>query len=457
MTELKRPQTMRSFVSGAAIIGLLFCAASLQLNIPAGARSGIDATLARNYFREAQTLSDHDAGKLWGVRLYGPILFADRETRMIIANQADAEGKLTSTDGVFTGKAADDLNFANTATTWAGVKWTMIIWPLPEDRRERLQLIAHELFHRVQKDIGLEANNPTNRHLETRDGRTWLRLEWRALARALQESGATQRLHIDDALYFRRHRQALFSATSAEELALETNEGLAEYTGARLSARSDAELRTRAGYALQQALLRPSFARSFAYLSGPAYGSLLDTFAPNWRRGRRAGDDLGAVLARALKLKLQKPQAEEAAVRARRYDGDEVIAQESRREREREERAAEYRTRLIDGPLVIFPVSDRFSYSFNPNNVFPLDDRAVVYPTIRVSDSWGVLEVSRGALLLREDGRVTRLQVSAPADPQARPLSGEGWTLALAPGWTLVPGPRAGDFALRSPSASTTR
>jgi hypothetical protein len=441
----------------AAIIGLLFCAAVLQPNAQAIAPSGIDAILAREYFREAETLGDQDGGRLWGVRLNGPMIFADRETRMIVANQADAEGKLTSADGVFTGKAPDDLNFSNTAMTWAGVKWTMVVWPLPEDRRGRLQLMAHELFHRVQKDIGLEADNPTNRHLDTRDGRTWLRLEWRALARALQESGTKQRLHIDDALYFRRHRQALFPQTSREELALETNEGLAEYTGARLSARSDAELRARAGYALQQALLRPSFARSFAYLSGPAYGALLDARAPNWRRGRRAGDDLGALLGRALNLKPQKPQAEEAAARARRYDGDEVIAQESRREREREERAAEYRARLIDGPLVVFPISDRFSYSFNPNNVFPLDDRAVVYPTIRASDSWGILEVSRGALLLREDGRVTRLQVSAPADSQARPLSGEGWTLSLTPGWTLVSGPRGGDFTLRSPSEPTTR
>src|SRR5215213_6955076 len=103
MTELKRHQTMRNFVCGAAIIGLLFCAASLQLNARAGAQPGIDATLAREYFREAQTLGEHDGGRLWGVRLNGPMIFADRETRMIVANQADAEGKLTSADGVFTG------------------------------------------------------------------------------------------------------------------------------------------------------------------------------------------------------------------------------------------------------------------------------------------------------------------------------------------------------------------
>jgi hypothetical protein len=204
--------------------------------------------------------------------------------------------------------------------------------------------------------------------------------------------------------------------------------------------------------------MRPSFARSFAYISGPAYGALLDTFAPQWRRGRQAGDDFGALLARALGFKAQNPEAEGAIARARRYDGDEVIAQESRREREREERAAGYRARLIDGPVLVFSNSDRFNYSYNPNNVFPLDDRAVVYPTLRVSDRWGVLEVSRGALLWRDDGGlVTGLQVSAPADPQARPLSGDGWTLALAPGWTLVPGLRPGDFALRPPSEPTTR
>jgi hypothetical protein len=43
------------------------------------------------------------------------------------------------------------------------------------------------------------------------------------------------------------------------------------------------------------------------------------------------------------------------------------------------------------------------------------------------------------------------LRVSAPASvaPGARSLSGDGWTLELAPGWQVVPAPgRAGSYVV---------
>ena len=45
--------------------------------------------------------------------------------------------------------------------------------------------MLHELFHRIQPDLGLMTISGNNAHLDTVEGRVWLRLEWRALARAL--------------------------------------------------------------------------------------------------------------------------------------------------------------------------------------------------------------------------------------------------------------------------------
>jgi hypothetical protein len=56
--------------------------------------SSIDPALARGYFDEAKALSAKDAGRLWGVELYGPMLFADPVSRAVVANQPDAEGRL---------------------------------------------------------------------------------------------------------------------------------------------------------------------------------------------------------------------------------------------------------------------------------------------------------------------------------------------------------------------------
>ena len=64
----------------------------------------IDTTLAGAYFKQAEALSQQDAGRLWGVPLYGPFFFVDAATQQIVANQADKEGKLTRQGDVWVGK-----------------------------------------------------------------------------------------------------------------------------------------------------------------------------------------------------------------------------------------------------------------------------------------------------------------------------------------------------------------
>ena len=51
----------------------------------------IDIEKAKKLFALTKKLSDVDGGKLWGVRLYGPILFVDPQTRMIVTNTKDKQ------------------------------------------------------------------------------------------------------------------------------------------------------------------------------------------------------------------------------------------------------------------------------------------------------------------------------------------------------------------------------
>ncbi|HEU4538924.1 MAG TPA: hypothetical protein VFS00_32615, partial [Polyangiaceae bacterium] len=69
------------------------------------------------------------------------------------------------------------------------------------------------------------------------------------------------------------------------------------------------------------------------------------------------------------------------------------------------------------------------------------------FPTLRVTDAWGELAVTEGGALI--DKAWSKVVVSAPDDPAARPLQGKGWTVRLNPGWTLGPGTRPGDHVLR--------
>lgn len=195
-------QCLRLLVS----LALLAVVPPLQNLVPAQS-SPIDIALASQYFQEARTLCSRDNGKLWGVSLCAPILFVDRKTRTIVANQADREGVLIKDGNVFVGKLPAKVNIANTAIEWAGVKWTMIIFPLPEDKYRRANLMAHEMWHRIQDEIGFPSSGAANNHLDSRDGRVWLQLEWRALASALSSRGRQRRQAIADALLFRAYRK----------------------------------------------------------------------------------------------------------------------------------------------------------------------------------------------------------------------------------------------------------
>jgi hypothetical protein len=139
----------------------------------------------------------------------------------------------------------------------------------------------------------------------------------------------------------------------------------------------------------------------------------------------------------------------EVSGRARVYGGEELSAAERRREVERRQLVANYRARLVEGPVLSIPLRS-MRMSFDPGNLVPLGGLGTVYPNIRVVDVWGVLTVARGGALLNQT--FSAVNVPAPADASRRPLRGDGWTLELNDGWSVAPGARAGDFVLKQSS-----
>ncbi len=415
--------------------------------ICASAEAQIDLWLAHRYFEQLKQTSDADAGRTWGTPLCGAIFFVDPSTREVVADRADAQGVLKLKDGVWTGALPNELNPANTAIDWLGVRWTMVQWPVNDFRQARERLLLHECFHRIQEGLGLPGRDAVNNHLDTADGRIWLELEWRALERALRQPGPARKHAIADALLFRAYRRSLFLEAAANENHLEINEGLAEYTGVKLSSETSEELVFRADRALRDDASNASFARSFAYTSGPAYGALLDLSGMEWRKQIASTGDLGRLLERSYGVKEVKPDHQAALAAASRYEGEEVIAQETRRGEQRQKQIAAARRKFVESPTLILPLSKDVRYSFNPNNVMAVDSLNTIYPTLRLVDTWGILEVSDGAWLTRNDsGALIRARVAAPQSSSAQPIKGEGWSLKLNDGWEMVAGERPGDL-----------
>ena len=425
------------------VVALLAILPSFQ-NRALAQSSPIDTTLASQYFQEAQAVCNRDNGRLWGVSLCAPMLFVDRKTRTVVANQADKEGILTKDGNVFVGQLPAKVNIANTATEWAGVKWTMVIFPLPEDKIRRANLMAHEMWHRVQNDIGFPSSGAANNHLDSRDGRMWLQLEWRALAAALMSRGKQRHQAIADALLFRAYRRAVFPQAASEEREMEMHEGLAEYTGVRLSGSPNLNQYV-VDKDLKEAAQKQTFVRSFAYASGPAYGILLDETKTNWRKNLKKEDDLGSLLQKRVSIKLPQNIEQAAELRAKNYDSDKLRAFETERENNRQKLLAEYRAKLVDGAVLELPIL-KMSMQMNPGTLVPLEPIGTVYPDIRIVDAWGILTVTKGALIKSD---FSKIYVSAPSSLSAPSIQGDGWTLELNAGWTVAAGERKGDYVVK--------
>jgi hypothetical protein len=405
--------------------------AYVVIGYPPPAVAQVDQQRAQEFFKEAQALCERDGGRLWGVSLCAPMVIADRRTQTFATSQPAPEGDRPRV-----------LGFVNAPIQWGGATWGAYMWDDVANKtpRDRKELFLHELFHGVQPQLGVMAPARATEHLDAMDGRYWLRLEWRALARALRESGEQRNLAVREALAFRQARRMLYPASVEDERGQEITEGLAAYTGTVLAAQSAADAIVRAVDLLAGAettALEASFVSTFAYVSGPAYGLLLDASSPGWTRRVRGTDDLGTLVMRALAVQ----PATDATASAARYGGAEIRASEEKREQEGQERLAELRRRFVDGPVLVIPGGGTASDSRGAVVIPGVG--TVYFHAFRSSGDWGTLEAEKG-VLVASDGRIRR--VPAPAQRDDGTFAGDGWTFKAAPGWVVREGARRGDY-----------
>ena len=431
----------------------LLCAlASLMPPLTAPAQQ-IDTATALSALRDARTICEADRGQLWKRSLCGPIALVDRQTRLTIANDTVPGRRFVQLGDAYILTLPANQFVANTSFSWAGRIWTMVVLPLPKDRYSRVGLVMHESFHREQQELGLRQDDALNNHLDMRQGRTWLRLEYRALSRALDglPDATLVRHHVESALIFRAQRRAVYPGSDSLESTLEIQEGLPEYTGQRLAMQLTGAGPARvAQYVREYEANTPTFVRAFAYGTGPALGILLDHFSPSWREAVRTRRDLGALLGQSIGFKAPPPRILEssARARAREYGWEEVDRAESARESQRAPAMREYRARLQDGPTITLTQSrDSLSWSFDPTELIGFDLSSAIYPSGTFSATWGKLTVERGGVLVANDFSSIRIGTPAADIARQRTINGDGWTLVLNPGWALKPdASRPGSF-----------
>lgn len=395
-----------------------------------------EITKYENIFKDLKNYLTKENGKLWNHQLYGSLLFVNQDDRTIIANEKDTKGILTKNGEIYTGILPNEINIANTAFDWNGKRWTMVMLPLPKDYNERLNLLTHELFHRIQPEIGF-ANlyQKSCSHLDNIDGRIYLKLELEALKKALTTNNENQQKeHIKNALLFRAYRHQIFPNAKENENLLELNEGLAEYTGTTLSDRNDKDLKTHYIQAIEKLYENPTFVSSFAYRTIPVYGYYMKQNDETWNLKISEKINLTNYISDFFNISIPVNLKDSVFQNRDGYNYTQINYFETERDKKQKELMTILDNKFQENPILVIPFQN-MNISYNPSNLIPYRDLGTVYPNLRITDNWGILTVEKGALVGKNWGKVI---VSEPTKITDKIIEGEGWELELNSDWQLT-------------------
>lgn len=396
------------------------------------------------YFDELETASKKNIG-LWNKDLYGPMILIDPKTREFFASEPDSEGILKYNGTLYSGVLPATVNIANTAINWGGKRWAMIMLPLSQNKENRINLLAHESFHRIQPSLGFSLNNAENNHLDQKEGRIYLRLELEALKQAVRSNSEKEiKRHLTNALIFRKYRNTLYKGSETTENLLELNEGIAEFTGLIVSGRNKDQTRSYFLNGIEGFMKNPTFVRSFAYYTTPVYGYLLYHKDPDWNKKIDSKTDLTGYFIKAFDIRIQTDLQKAVEKLSDNYSGTSIIKQEIDREEQTKKRIAEYKLKFIQQPH--FEIKfEKMNVSFDPRNIMPVEDLGTVYPNIRITDLWGILTVETGALM---SPNWDKISISNPVKTENKKVSGDGWILELTDGYTIAKDEDNGNYKL---------
>jgi len=396
------------------------------------------------YFREIKEAAWAHRG-LWDKDLYGPILLVNTANRQLFSNVRDSAGLLKPVGSMYSYILPENVNIANTSSHWSGKDWAMIKLPLPSNKEDRINLMAHELFHVAQPALGFRLFNVENNHLDQKDGRIYLRLEMVALKKAIQcASSAESKKYLTDALTFRMYRYSLYPGADSSENLLELNEGMAEYTGVIISNRIRADAVKHFVQMIDDFMSNPTFVRSFPYVTTPVYGYLLYPARAGWNREIKVNTNLTAYFIRAFQLTLPADLKTRVEEISDQYTGKVIIAEETERETNTKRLIAVYKSKFIEQPHFEIKL-EKMNIGFDPGNIIPIENKGSVYINARITDNWGILTVNNGCLM---SPGWDKISLSVPFKTENKTVRGDGWTLELTDGYMVSKNENTGNYSL---------
>jgi hypothetical protein len=389
------------------------------------------------YFNAVQDICDSDGGNLWGEDLCIPVMFVERGTKRIIASAPDAEGLLKPKDGVYTGLYPKEKIVDVIAVQYGGTMFAMV--PVPSrDEEYRIKAYSfHAFTHAMQKGKGIAPVSFNNRHMNERNARMWLKLEWKALYKAISaDEDELRNLAIRDALIFRGARHETYPSYVNDELRFENYEGLATFTYTRLCTASKEEQRQRLLAGINEYYRYRSFGQSYGFIHGALYAFLLTEKGFSLESIEADNVDLGNLTARYYNITLPDVVRDVAGSIAINYEIDTIREEEAERENRIKESVNKELSAFTEKPVIYFELQSP-AFGFEPDDPNTLDTLGTIYKSLRVSDNWGKLVVNQTGCLVSHN--LKELRVPARNVKITRNhATGEDWDLFLNDNWELV-------------------
>ncbi len=387
-------------------------------------------------FKNVEEICNRDGGNLWGQNLYGPLMYVDRQSRKIFANQQDKEGLLKLRDGIYTGLFPKESIISTSAVNFGGTSFGMAPLPDEEDDYRITTRAVHSLFHKYQQTIGIDPEYFNAINMDEKEARIWIKLEWKALRKAINSTGEEQKLAIRDALIFRGTNRETFPGYTSMENRFETYEGLATFTYLLLTTKSPEEYKSKLFENLDRIYSYQSYSRSYGSIHGALYATLLYFKGFDFKTITTDTIDLGDKVREICQIELPVVCRDVAGSISINYNLAEIYNEEEKRLQEIKEGLHKQVSIFTEKPVVLLELESP-SFDFEPEDVHFLDTLGTLYQSMRVSDNWGKLSVDKTGCLVSNNYKYLRITAKG-LKIEKNHIYGEGWQIIMNDGWEIL-------------------
>jgi hypothetical protein len=362
-------------------------------------------------------------------------MFIDRTSRKIIANQPDKDGLLKLKDGNYTGLYPREKIITTTTVSFGGTLFGMTALPNEEDNYRIKTRGIHALFHSFQQTEGMNPENFNIIIMDEKEARLWMKLEWKALKKAIDSEGEEQTQAIRDALIFRGSNRESYPKYAALGNRFETYEGLATFTYTLLASNSPEEYKTRLFEYLDRIYSFQSYARSYGFIHGALYATLLHAKGFDFKTITTDTIDLGNLVRELYRIELPVKCRDVAGSIALHYSIEDIYREEEQRLQDIRDRLNNQVSVFTEKPVVLLELESPY-FDFEPEDVHYLDTLGTLYHTLRVSDNWGKLTVDKGDCLVSNNYKYLRITAKGLKTDKNH-INGEGWQIIMNDGWEI--------------------